>query len=142
MYLVVNNNQLRNIIQSDPDKAFRVLKRVTKTTVDGESGEEAVIEGPVGEDEIVQSNDIIQALESEDNTTAEIRVVPQDSDGESTQHEGKYTVELKFTKKSTVMQSCCKINKVVLVIVAFLALATAVFILFFVYVFEKKAKKK
>lgn len=85
---------------------------------------------------MAQEDDIIKVLEDASdnpNIEAELQVIEDESDNVQG---GKVSVKLTITKTSTIMEPFCRLNKVVFLILAFLLVATSIFILFLVYVFK------
>lgn len=103
---------------------------------DDENPPEEHFEDQTKENEMAQEDDIIKVLEDASdnpNIEAELQVIEDESDNVQG---GKVSVKLTITKTSTIMEPFCRLNKVVFLILAFLLVATSIFILFLVYVFK------
>ena len=82
--------------------------------------------------DIVDRSEIIQALDDEGtNTSARVENINEYVSPEDGMNH--ITFDLKIVK-STLNGPICRFNKIVILIVMFLSLATAIFILFFMYV--------
>jgi len=123
-----------------PDQSFRVIKRKRKVIrTDSNKSEDVEDNGIVVEDtvipdsgDIVDRSEIIQALDEEGtNTSARVENINEYVSPEDGMNH--ITFDLKIVK-STLNGPICRFNKIVILIVMFLSLATAIFVLFFMYV--------
>ena len=86
------------------------------------------------ENEVVDRDVILQALDSDNNeTSAELNVTEYKSETDDNLH---VALELKIVKKTMMNTAICRLNKVLILIAMFLCLATAIFVLYFVYVLK------
>merc|ERR1711874_872415 len=139
--IIDNVPQLRELLMQYPDESsFRVINR-RRQVIRTESNKSEDVEdsGKVVEDtvvpdsgDIVDRSEIIQALDDEGtNTLARVENINEYVSPEDGMNH--ITFDLKIVK-STLIGPMCRFNKVVILIVMFLSLATAIFILFFIYV--------
>jgi len=136
----INLPQIRELLQN-PNGSFRIIdkrRKVVRTDSGGagETGEsnERVVEDTVVPDsgDIVDPDEIIQALDDGTKITlaelGEVKTYVSEEDGKT-----HVSFILKVVQ-SKEMRPIIRINKVVILIIMFLGVATLVFILFFIYV--------
>merc|ERR1712117_620092 len=131
--IIDNVPQLRELLLQYPDQSFRVIKRKRKVIrTDSNKSEDVEDTGIPDSGDIVDRSEIIQALDDEGtNTSARVENINEYVSPEDGMNH--ITFDLKIVK-STLNGPICRFNKIVILIVMFLSLATAIFILFFMYV--------
>lgn len=138
-----NVQEFKELLKNHPKEVIRIVQRTKQSiTHHGDADDEnnlpeETFEDQTQENELAQEVDIIRALEDASNNPnieAEIQVIENESDNENLA--GKVSVKLTITKTSTIMEPFCRLNKVVLLILGFLLIATSIFVLFFVFVLK------
>merc|ERR1712079_557924 len=128
--IIDNVPQLRELLLQYPDQSFRVIKRKRKVIrTDSNKSDDVEDNGLVVEDtvipdsgDIVDRSEIIQALDDEGtNTSARVENINEYVSPEDGMNH--ITFDLKIVK-STLNGPICRFNKIVILIVMFLSLAT------------------
>jgi len=139
--IVDNVPQIREIIDQNPDQSIRLIRSklqvIRKESNDSDDAEDSgtIVEDIVVPDsgDVIDKSEIIQALDDQGtNTSARVENITEYTTEDGINH---ITFDLKIVK-STFNGPICRFNKVVILIVMFLSLATAIFILFFIYVLK------
>lgn len=133
VFVFLDQEQTRDFITRHPSVRMKLIKKtIHKSIEDPEDGSEETIE----DIDIVENeaSDILTSDLATDGAEAKIKVLQKGE--ETNENNNKVTVEVTITKKKTIMRSAWRLNKVLLLIIFFLTLATAVFVVFFVYVFK------